>query len=81
MADRGHLEKKPGGGNFLLRFFIVAISKFVSCNGDAFTVFMPKTVTSIFFPESTNLPHLYMNLYTALCVGYFLKCMRNFPSR
>ena len=54
MADRGHLEKKPGGGNFSLRFFIVAISKFVSCNGDAFTVFMPKTVTSIFFPESTK---------------------------
>ena len=50
MADGGHLEKKYlAGVIFLLRFFYCGnLSKFESCNGDAFNVFVPKTVTSSF---------------------------------
>ena len=44
MADRGHLEKKYLAG--INRF--VYCGKFESCNGDAFNVFVPKTVTSSF---------------------------------
>ena len=43
------LKKIPGKGNFLLRFFYCGnLSKFESCNGDDFNVFVPKTVTSSF---------------------------------
>ena len=51
MADGGHLEKKlPSGGIvFYLDFFYCGnLSKFESCNGDAFIVFVLKTVTSSF---------------------------------
>ena len=46
----GHLEKKYlAGVIFLLGFFYCGnLSKFESCNGDAFNVFVPKTVTSSF---------------------------------
>ena len=43
------LKKIPGRGIFLLRFFYCGnLSKFASYNGDAFNVFLPKTVTSSF---------------------------------
>ena len=51
MADGGHLEKigLPGRSIFSLRFFYCGnLSKLESCNGDAFNVFVPKTVTSSF---------------------------------
>ena len=50
MADGGHLEKKSLAGIFFLLRFVYCgnLSKFDSCNGDAFDVFVPKTVTSSF---------------------------------
>ena len=50
MADGGHLKKKSlAGVIFLLGlFYCDNLSKFESCNGDAFNVFVPKTVTSGF---------------------------------
>ena len=50
MADGGHLEKKYLAGIiFSLRFVYCGnLSKFESCNGDAFNVIVPKTVTSNF---------------------------------
>ena len=49
MADGGLFEKKEAGVIFLLRFFYCGnLSKFERCNGDAFIVFVPKTVTSSF---------------------------------
>ena len=47
MADGEYVEKKSGEGIFLLRFFCCGnLSTFESCNGNAFKVFVPKTVTS-----------------------------------
>ena len=46
MADGGHTWQ---GLIFLLFFFYCSnLSKFESCNGDAFNVFVPKTVTFSF---------------------------------
>ena len=43
------LKKIPWRGIFLLSYFYCGnLSKFESCNGDAFNVFVPKTVTSSF---------------------------------
>ena len=43
------LKKYLAGVIFLLIFFYCGnISKFELCNGDAFNVFVPKTVTSTF---------------------------------
>ena len=60
MADWGHVEKKPGEGNFLLRFLYCGnISKFESCNGDAIKVFVPKTVTYSFHSDQSYMYEIY----------------------
>ena len=59
MTDRGHLEKNYLVGLiFLLRFiYCGSLSKFESCNGDAFNVFLLKQshLVSILFFIHLNL--------------------------
>ena len=49
-------QKLPGGGDFVLRYFYFSnLSKFESCKGDAFNVFVPETGTSSFILH-THIP-------------------------